>query len=646
VNRNKLNCIVKGELREMRECDAIVNATDRNAMPKLFISKQSILTSYCRTMGLAVVVSCCSLALCLSPLNAKERPQPKSPLWQIKGIVAALENRDRDQFPLDLHESAYVQIILLDQPNLKNYRQIGKIIVDTAIADLRQANTYSSRISRAGKVLEKFAPNDPEIIKFLHDLANTSKSDDVRCIAVQSLSAIDQADRQASQTLTALARNTQESLGVRACAAESFERLGKRDSAIMLLLQNLLQNPQNHATLRVKAAIALIQLGDNDPNLPEILLKLAQDRHNKPVSRSIALEALGSLKNADPQVINALLQFIQTEKADDWLRYQAAESVSKLVTADHPAVSRLLIGILNNPDEYWWLRESAIDTLVKWSVTHPKYQKLMLDTLANQQSEARIREDIINALIRNDFTEANPLLIPVLSSLAQNSQEDSKIRDGAVAKLGQLGKNNRAIREMIIAIAQNRWGDVNRRERAIAALANWAKRHPPDRQILLDILNNTKEDFQIRLFIAEKIGTFQPLNLNQLFLFANATHDVRPGTRKSRFNAYFYGQGTEDIQLLMQWLGRPQILPNLVNMTDTDRRKTLQICLTVWPDSQGFEKSRAELVKAITLIVSSSRWTSNDLPLLEQHHQNLNRAYFSEATIIKGVIESLYQINL
>jgi hypothetical protein len=614
-------------------------------MPKLSISKQSMLTSHLQTLGSAVVLSCCSLSLCLSPVNAKERPQPKSPLWQINGIVAALENSDRDQFPLDVHGAAFAQIILLDQPNLENYRQDAKIIVDTAIADLRQTNIYSSRLSRAGKALEKFAPNDPEIIKFLHDLANARKNDDVRCVAVQSLSAIDQTDRQASQTLTALVRNTQESLDVRACAVESFERVGRRDREIVQLLQNLLYTPQTDATLRVKAAIALIQFGDNDPNLPSILLKLAQDPNNGLSSRSIAFEALGRLKNADPQVVNALVRFIKTETEDNWLRSQAIVSVSKLVKVDHPDVSRLFKEILKNPLKYDGLGGQEIRALVQWSMQHPKYQKLVLDTLVDQRSDARIRAAIMEVIVNTDFLEANPVLIQFLSDLAQNPrvepQEVFRLGKSAISKLGQLGENNIIIREMLATIAKERWGNVERRKRSIAALANWAKSNQLDRQVLLDILNNPKEDFQIRLFIAENIGAFQPLNLNQLFLFANATHDVRPGTRNSRFNAYFYGQGTEDIQLLMQWLGRPQVLPNLVNMTDTDRRKTLQIFLTVWPDSQGFEKSRAELVKAITLIISSSRWTSNDLPLLEQHYQNLNRAYFSEATIIKGVIESL-----
>ncbi len=606
------------------------------------MKKISYLRYSLRTLGSAVAVSCYSLLLGLSPLQAQERPRPKSPLWQINGIVAALENRDRDRFPLDVHESAFIKIIFLKQPNLKNYRQDAKIIIETAIADLRDAETDSSRISRAGQVLVKFAPNDPEIIKFLDHLANnTRKSHDVRCIAIQSLSSLDQADRQASQTLTTLAENTQELLEVRYCAADSFKRLGRRDSKIMGLLQNLLQNPKNPAILRSKAAIAAIQLGDNDPNLPPILIKLVQDTNNDQFSRSTALQALGNLKKIDSQIVNDLVAFIKTEKANDWLRYQATKSLSKLVSAGHPDVPQLLIEILKNPREYEWLRKSAIDTLVKWSVTQPKYQKLMLDILANRQSEARVREDIMSAIVSTDFTEANPLLIQVLSSLAQNPQEDSTIRNGAVSKLGQLGKNNGVIREMITTIAKNPRENVYRRYRALSVLANWAESKQRDRQILLDILNNSQEDFQVRLFIAEKIGSFQTLNLSQLFLFINATHDVGFDARAGRFNAYFYGHGSEDIQLLMQWLGRSQALPNLANMTDTDRRKTLQLCLTVWPASQGFEKSRTELVKAITLIISSSQWTSNDIPLLEQHYQNLKRADLSEAPMIKGVIESL-----
>jgi HEAT repeat protein len=608
-------------------------------MPKLFISKQSILTDYFRTLGSAVVVSCCSLTLCLSPLNAKEPPQLKSPLWQIKGIVAALENRDRDhRFPVDGHAAAFRQVVLLKQSDLQAYRQDAKIIIDAAIADLRQAKGYSRDIAQAGQVLEKFAAGDPEIVKVLHDLAKNHASDGVRCLAIKSLN--DQVDRQSSQILIAIATNTQESLEVRSCTIESFERVGQRDRKIIRLLQNLLYNPQNPAQLRAEAASALIQLGDNDPRLSQVLLNLVADPDKYSVSRYLALRTLGSLKKADPKVINALLEFIKTDSEDD-LRHTALESLGKLAPADHLGASQLVTETLKNPDESGLLLGSASEILVKLSVTQPKYQTLMLDILVNRQTSESIRLGIMRGLVSNDVPE-NPLLIQVLSRLVQDSEEDARIRNDAVSKLGQFGKTNREIRAKMITIAKKRWEDADRRKRAIASLVNGTEINQPDRQILLDILNDTKEDVQTRLFIAETIGSFHPLSLNQLFLFSHATHDVTlRGFDRGRFNAYFYGRGTKEVQLMMQWLGRPKILPNLRDMTDDDRRKTLDLFLPIWPDSKELEQSRAELVRAITLIVSSSQWTSNDIPLLERHYQNLNQAYLSEATIIKDVIESL-----
>jgi HEAT repeat protein len=586
-----------------------------------------------------MVVSCCALALCLSPLNAQERSQPKSPLWQINGIVAALENRDRDhRFPVDGHAAAFGQIVLLKQSDLQAYRQDAKIIIDAAIADLRQAKGYSRDIAQAGQVLEKFAAGDPEIVKVLHDLAKNHASDGVRCLAIKSLN--DQVDRQSSQILIAIATNTQESLEVRSCTIESFERVGRRDRKIIRLLQNLLYNPQNPAQLRAEAASALIQLGDNDPRLSQVLLNLVADPDKYSVSRYLALRTLGSLKKADPKVINALLEFIKTDSEDD-LRHTALESLGKLAPADHLGASQLVTETLKNPDESGLLLGSASEILVKLSVTQPKYQTLMLDILVNRQTSESIRLGIMRGLVSNDVPE-NPLLIQVLSRLVQDSEEDARIRNDAVSKLGQFGKTNREIRAKMITIAKKRWEDADRRKRAIASLVNGTEINQPDRQILLDILNNPKEDVQTRLFIAETIGSFHPLSLNQLFLFSHATHDIRLHSfDRGRFNAYFYGRGTKEVQLMMQWLGRPKILPNLRDMTDADRRKTLDLFLPIWPDSKELEQSRAELVRAITLIVSSSQWTSNDIPLLERHYQNLNQAYLSEATIIKDVIESL-----
>jgi hypothetical protein len=619
----------------------ICNLTETTAIPKMlmlqrWISKPARRTAAYHIFETAVVMSCGWLALYPSSLHAQEA---QSLPWQLKGIVTALENRDRDRrFPVDGHAAAFAQIVLLKQPNLQAYRQDAKIIIDAAIADLRQAKGYSRDIAQAGQVLEKFASGDSEIMKFLYDLAKSRENDGVRCLAIQSLN--DQVDRQASQILIALANNAQESLKVRSCVIESFERVGRRDRKIMRLLQNLLYNPQNHATLRAEAASALIQLGDNDPKLSQVLLNLVADPDKYSVSRYLALRTLGSLKNADPKVVSALLEFIKTDGEAD-LRHTALESLGKLAPADHPDVSQLVIEILKNPDESGLLLGSASEILVKWSVTQPKYQALMLDILVNRQTSENIRLGIMRGLVSNDVPE-HPLLIQVLSRLVQDSEEDARIRNDAVSKLGQFGRNNRAIREQMITIAKNRWEDVDRRKRAIASLVNGTEINQPDQQILLDILNNPKEDVQTRLFIAETIGSFHPLSLNQLFLFAHATHDVTlRGFDRGRFNAYFYGRGTKEVQFMMQWLGRPKILPNLRNMTAADRRKTLELFLPIWPDSKELEQSRAELVRAITLIVSSSQWTRKDIPLLEQHYQNLNRAYLSEATIIKDVIESL-----
>ncbi len=593
-------------------------------------------------------MSCCSISLCCwSSLNAKERP--KSPVWQINGLVAALENRNLDSFPDDVDGLAFEQIRHLNQLDLVTYRQDAKVIIEKAIADLRQTTIYTGRLKGASQVLEKFAANDPEILQFLRDIANnTQKSATVRCSAVQSLSNLGQVDRQISQMLIALVENTQEPLEVRTCATESFNQLEPRDSKIVPVLQNLLYSPKTDATLRGQAAIALIQLGDNSPNLQSTLLKLAQDRNNDLIARSRALEALGHLKSADPQTIQALVRFMQTETEDSWYRSDAANAVSNLVKVDHPDLSRLLIQALKSPHKHEWLDTIAIDTLIKWGATDPTYQNLMLDILVNPQSNSNIRSSIMYTIVKTNLFDTNPSLIQVLSDFAKNPRVEPKtefaLGKRAISKLGQLGGNNIRIREMITAIAKERWTNLDRRQNAIEALVNWSKSNPRDRQILLDILNNPKEDLQVRLLIAEKIGAFQPLTLSQLFLFVSSTHYSVRNVQTGRFNAYFYGQGTEEIQLLMQWLGRPTALPDLGKMTPADRRKTLQVFLTVWPDSEGFEKSRVELVKAITLIISSSQWTKTDIPLLEQHYQNLNRPQvpdFNEASIIKGVLDSL-----
>lgn len=621
-------------------------------MPRLLLSQSPFRFSFLPTIGSAVVLSCCSIALCLSPLNAQERP--KSALWQINGIVAALENRDQNYNPEDIDESAFAEINRLKQLDLSNYRQDAKLIIDRAIAELSQSNVNSRRGAMAARALGQFATNDPEITRFLKDLANnTQKSADVRCSAVETLRDLGQADRQFSQLMIALIGNPQESHYVRDCSAESLKRFKQRDNQpidreLVRVLQTVLYNPKTNDTLRARIAIALIQLGENDPNLTTILLKLLQDSDDS-FSRSTTIRALGMLKNADSQIVNALVKLMKTETKHAWLRSDAVETLSTLVKADYPEVSRLLMEIVKNPKQYEWLHYNTIEALVKWSVTYQNAQELMLNILTNPQSESDLRRKIMYVIRDTTVFDTNPLLMGILSDFAQNPrvepQDDFAMGKDAISKLGKLGENNIRVREMITAIAKERWTNVDRRERALTHLLRWAKTNPRDRQVLLDLLNDPKEDLGIRLFIAEEIGKFQPLTLNQLLIFVHGTHDSRTRSfSEGRFNAYFYGQGTEEIRLLMRWLGRPQALPNLVTMTNADRRRTLELFLTVWPDSKGFEQSRAELVKAIALIISSSQWTKNDIPLLEQHYHNLSRPQVfgvSEASIIKGVLESL-----
>jgi hypothetical protein len=92
---------------------------------------------------------------------------------------------------------------------------------------------------------------------------------------------------------------------------------------------------------------------------------------------------------------------------------------------------------------------------------------------------------------------------------------------------------------------------------------------------------------------------------------------------------------------LMKWVGRPETFPDPEKLSDEERRQALEIFRQAWEPSQGFDKPRAELARAIASVTSRGKWQMGDALLLEQHYKNLSKAKFSEAASIKEALDSL-----
>jgi len=103
-----------------------------------------------------------------------------------------------------------------------------------------------------------------------------------------------------------------------------------------------------------------------------------------------------------------------------------------------------------------------------------------------------------------------------------------------------------------------------------------------------------------------------------------------------RFLAHFIGGGEQDVETLMQWVGKPKSTPE--NLTLDQGRKIMQLFADTWKLSESTPELRQELAEQIAAVAKKVSWKPQDIPLLQTHYENLKKGRYNQADTVQSAI--------
>ncbi|WP_308189056.1 hypothetical protein [Nostoc mirabile] len=104
---------------------------------------------------------------------------------------------------------------------------------------------------------------------------------------------------------------------------------------------------------------------------------------------------------------------------------------------------------------------------------------------------------------------------------------------------------------------------------------------------------------------------------------------------------YFLSGGTDEVKILLTWLGFPDTKTIPAQLSHEQGDKTLKIFAQAWEPSRYFARLREDLAKQIAVVAKKVSWRSQDILILETHYNNLKKAGYNEADSLQSVIVNL-----
>ncbi|OKH52190.1 hypothetical protein NIES2130_32545 [Scytonema sp. HK-05] len=147
-------------------------------------------------------------------------------------------------------------------------------------------------------------------------------------------------------------------------------------------------------------------------------------------------------------------------------------------------------------------------------------------------------------------------------------------------------------------------------------------------------------DWNVRYAAAEALPKLGQQNLSFIVQVLDAVLQSRPEEiAQPRFLAHFIGGGEQDVETLMQWVGRPKSRPE--KLTLDKGRNIMTVFEKAWQDSKSTPDLRQELAAQIAEVAYKVSWEAQDISSLRDHYNNLKQAKSTHADAVHSVINNL-----
>ncbi len=354
-----------------------------------------------------------------------------------------------------------------------------------------------------------------------------------------------------------------------------------------------------------------------------------EEKDEKRLSRRAAANALAQMQAKDIAAnVAALLK-----DSDTYVRYYAVSALAQLQAKDYAAN---VAALLKDSDTY--VRRAAADALAQlqakdYAAADALGQMQAKDYAANvaallKDSDTYVRRAAADALGQ---MQAKDIAANVAALLKDS---DTYVRRAAADALAKMQAKDYAAN--VAALLKD--SDFDVRSAAADALAKMqAKDYAANVAALLkDSDSNSLTD--VRSAASKALPKLAPQGLSAIVQILNAVRYYPSDVNQLRFLAHFMAGGNQDVETLMQWIGKPKTTPN--DLTADKGRKIMELFEQAWKLSDSLDVQQ-ELAQQIAIVSDLVTWQAQDITLLERHHRNLTNGDYKQADTVRRVIDNL-----
>ena len=238
-----------------------------------------------------------------------------------------------------------------------------------------------------------------------------------------------------------------------------------------------------------------------------------------------------------------------------------------------------------------------------------------------------------------------------LATVLVDDSADVNVRYEAARALGRMGDAAADQAETLATVLVDDSAAANLRSEAAFALGSMGEAAADQAAQFRALLRNQEMVLisgtgqqESALHAADALSKMGPLDDEILIYSLNSVNLNQPKAAKFRFLAYYLSEGREDSLTLIQWLGvrDEDDLPDPDDLSHKEAHNILQVFADAWlPPDKLPRKIRHEWPRHIANIVDAVNWTTQDLPLLRKHYQNLRQIDSTHAAAVAAVIAHL-----
>ncbi|AFZ19069.1 HEAT repeat domain-containing protein [Allocoleopsis franciscana] len=563
-----------------------------------------------------------SAAVALGNLGASAQPY-------IRDILNFLKD---EQVNVYVRGSAAVALGNLGETAQPYHKDIADILKD------KQADVYvrASAAVALGKLGKATQPYLKDILDFLKD-----EDVDVyfRGFAAQALGNLGKTTPSYLQDVADILKDEKVNAEVRAFVAQALGNLGEAAQPYLKDILNFLKDRNVDTGIRGFAAESLGNLGASAQLYLKDILDFLKDESVKSYVRRFAASALENLGEAAQPYLQDILNFLRDERVEADIRGSAAIALSNLGEAAQPYISDIL-NFLKDEQVKPSIRGNAAEAFNNLGASAQPCLKNILNFLKDENIEPSVRGSAA-PILGNLGQVTQPDFKDILDFL-KDEQVKPSVRSSAAESLGNLGASAQPYIKDILNVLKDEQVKPSVRSSAAEALGNLKEAATPYLKDIADIIQDEKVDAGVRSSSAQALGNLRKLQVYEVVVILNSVYEPNHQNvnfETWRFLAYFFGGGTNDVKTLLKWLGNPQSLPTQFNYEDS--KKTLKVLRDAWIGSQGLERLQQDLATKIARVARRASWKPQDIPLLQNHYNNLKKGGYNQADTVHSAIHDV-----